>query len=107
MADMKLSKSDKKKENTLVAMGSNDYPWGLVINLDESALKKLGISELPDAGDEVQIKAVGKASRVSSTTSEGKKLRSLEIQITKMGISCDEKEEKAMKSAIKAHGYRK
>jgi len=69
-----------------------DYPWGLEINLDEAAIKKLGISELPDATTECSIHAVGKVTRVAQSAGEKSKDRSITIQITKLAISQQDEE---------------
>lgn len=107
MADMKLSKAEKKANTTYPAPASSgpDYPWGLQINLDDAALKKLGIAELPDAETDCQIMAVGKVTRVSSTSEGGKTRRSMEIQIVSMNVACEDSDDKKM-SKVWA-GYKK
>ena len=107
MTDMKMSKAQKKKLNmpSRVSSDGQDYPWGLQINLDDSAIKKLGIIELPDAETECQVMAVGKITRVSSTSENGTMKRSMEIQIMKMNVECKEDDEKS-KSQIRA-AYKK
>lgn len=95
MTDMKMSKAEKKGMGYASPVESSgpDYPWGLTINLDTAALKKLGMKDLPEAGDECMIHAVGKVTRVSQIANDKKEDRSLEIQVTKMSVMHDEDEE--------------
>ena len=88
MTDMKFTKAEKKSRYDVPVMSGNgeQYPWGLSITLDAQALKKLGISELPDAGDECEIMATGKVTRVSQSASDDETTRSVEIQITHLSL---------------------
>lgn len=99
MQDMKLSKAEKKREGygspSVGASSGPDYPWGLSINLDTAALKKLGIDELPDAGEECMITAVGKVTNVSSSANEKKGERSVSIQVTKLCVSLGDHDKEA------------
>lgn len=92
MTNMKLSKADKKRPGYGAPDISSgpDYPWGLSINLDTAALKKLGIKDLPEAGEECMIHAVGKVTRVSQSASDKNEDRSMEIQIMKLEVVCKE-----------------
>lgn len=95
MADMKLSRADKKKMfGAPIAAGfsGSDYPWGLTITLDAAALKKLGVDELPEVGEECMIHATGKVVRVSESANEQRSDRSIEIQITKLALMCEDDE---------------
>lgn len=109
MTDMKMSKAEKKKDME-VCCGSNsgpDYPWGLSINLDEAALNKLGITELPDAGAECDVMAVGKVTSVSSSASDGDTRRRVEIQITNLRVTfvdTDDAKERFAKGYKKVRG---
>lgn len=108
MVDMKMGKADKKNTMPLaIEDGGPDYPWGLQINLDDAALTKLGIKELPDAESAAHIMAVGKVTRVSSTSEGGKMRRSMEIQIMKLNVECtDMDDSKKSKDQVMA-GYKK
>ena len=94
MTDMKMSKAEKKGMGYASPVESSgpDYPWGLTINLDTAALKKLGMKDLPEAGDECMIHAVGKVTRVSRSADGKKVSRSVEIQITNLALVCQEDE---------------
>ena len=88
MANMKMSASDKKKMfgPTPTSAAGPDYPWGLSITLDAAALKKLGVADLPDAGDECMLHATGKVTRVSQSANGKTQERSVEIQITNLAL---------------------
>ena len=105
MTDMKMSKSQKKRMfgPPTVARSSSgpDYPWGLSITLDSAALKKLGVEELPDAGEECMIHATGKVVTVSETANEKGGERRIEVQITKLALVCEDTDE-AMWNKVKA-----
>lgn len=95
-ADMKMSKSQKKRMFGVAypsGDSSPDYPWGLTITLDSAALKKLGVDELPDAGEECMIQATGKVTSVSESASEKGGERRVEIQITKLALVCEDSDE--------------
>jgi hypothetical protein len=86
MADMKMSKKDRK-ENMPVARDVEEppYPDGLKLRLDDDALKKLGIT-MPAMGDQFKIVGHGTVTSVSSHEGEGHKHRSVEIQIKKLAL---------------------
>ncbi len=90
MADMKMSKRDKKRMFGSPVAGVQDYPWGLSITLNAAALKKLGIDELPEAGEECMLHATGKVTLVSSSATDKNTDRSIEIQIVKLALMCEE-----------------
>lgn len=99
LADMKLSKRQKNRMFGACSPGYGgggpDYPWGLSITLDEAGLKKLGIVDLPDAGEECMIQAVGKVTSVSKTANDKGGERRVEIQITKLSLVCEDTDEEA------------
>ena len=80
------------------------YPYGLEINLNGAVLDKLGMKELPDVEEEVQLMCVAVVTNVNKSANAGQKQRSVTLQITKMTMDCDHEE--AMEAAMKA-GYRK
>lgn len=94
MANMKLSKRGKKRmfsQPSVAELGSGpDYPWGISLTLEDASLKKLGIEELPEAGEKCMIHAVGKVTRVSKSANEKKTDRSIDVQITKLALIHDE-----------------
>jgi len=103
MSDMRMSKSQKKRMFTPSVVGDSgpDYPWGLSITLDAAALKKLDIDELPDVGEECMIHATGKVTRVSESATDKKTDRSVEVQITKLALMCEDTDEEMWAKAKK------
>lgn len=84
MKSMKMAKSDAVP---VAESGKGPhYPWGLRINLDEAAMKKLGMPGMPEAGDECMIHAKGKVVRVSQSADKKRNDRSMEVQITSMSM---------------------
>jgi hypothetical protein len=89
LVDMKLSAAarDKLIEPSMTSEAPR-YPWGLSLQLDDAALKKLGISgKLPDVDAEFDLEAIVCVTNVSSNaSSEGGRTRSLALQIKTMGL---------------------
>ena len=94
LKSIKRSKKDKKKMDKMMKASpsmSEDYSYGTRIELDEETLKKLGIKDLPDAGETLMLSAEAKVISASEHTSsysgEKKKThRSVSLQITKMCV---------------------
>lgn len=86
MINMKTS----KKEADLVAsesMDSPEYPYGLRISLDNESLEKLGITKLPDVGEQMHLVAHVTVQSVSAYEHQGDTpSRSVELQITDMAM---------------------
>lgn len=109
LTDMKLSKAEKKANNEgccISTSGGPDYSWGLEINLDDAALKKLGVKALPEVAGECRIVAVGKITSASMTAGEKNTSRNVRIQITKLDIDFAGDDEKAMQRGF-AKGSKK
>jgi len=92
MTNMKLTKAEKKKFTTSPTVGGSteDYPWGLSINLDDAALKKLDIDDLPEPGDRCVLHAVGKVTQATQSANEKKTDRSISIQIMRLALLSEE-----------------
>lgn len=93
--NMKISAAEKKKmiPSAVQEIGKGpEYPWGLTIDLEDAALKKLGMKDMPEVGTECMIHAVGKVVRVSESASEKNETRSMQIQITKMSIGHEDED---------------
>lgn len=89
LVNMKMSKAETEKvtEASAPAVESPRYPWGLSLNLDDEILGKLGIKDLPDVDKGMMLAARVTVTRASSTAMAGdKKRRSLELQITDLGL---------------------
>lgn len=62
------------------------YPWGSELNLEDEAIKKIGIDiENTKADDEVYFVARGKVTNLSMRDNLGGKQHSMSVQITDMG----------------------
>lgn len=92
LTSVKRTKTERKKmDKVMQASPSNheDYPYGLRIELDEETLKKLGVEDLPEAGEtfclEAEVKVSSSSEHTSSYDGEDTKThRSVSLQITKM-----------------------
>ena len=110
MERTKKEKEDAEKRwSTDFAPDGPDYPYGLCLSLDEITLKKLGIEELPEIGDEFHIYAVCRVTRVSASASEnGFSSQGVELQITEMGAmhedDAEEQGDAFSKAASKLYG---
>ena len=85
---MARTKSEKKAERDRwkdTADTQEDYPYGLSISLDHAAIEKLGVADC-EADDKVDIVAVAMVSRAQTNTINGKKRRSMTLQIQKMQV---------------------
>jgi len=91
----KLTKTEAKKQYEVTASPEFDeYPYGTRINLDKVLSKRFGAEGL-NAGDKVEIRAVGKVVSINSYDTEKEKSRHVEIQLTSMAIENANSAEKA------------
>jgi hypothetical protein len=108
LVDMKYSKAelaDEAKEGQVGPGGEpNPYPWGLAITLEDEELQKLGITDLPDVGDEVNFTAVAKVTSVNQSLNRDDPECRVGLQITMMAanIEAEEPGEKESPKAEKA-----
>jgi hypothetical protein len=86
LVDMKLDPKEQKKEADL-AYDPPAYPWGLSISLDDEALEKLGMTELPDVGDTMTLTARVCCTSVSASANENGQRRSVSFQIEALALS--------------------
>jgi len=84
---MKVTRSEAEQKNVIGPMDAPEYPWGLKLSLDEEALKKLALGEMPAVGTKLKIEANVEVCDVSQYESkEGGVRRSLSLQITDLGL---------------------
>ncbi len=84
LRDMKLSRTEKD-EDAAVESTPPDYPYGLLLSLDEDALEKLGI-DLPDVGDTFLVVAVATVRSVSEHKHENNTSQNVGLQIEKLSL---------------------
>lgn len=80
--DMALSSSEKKAEATAISPSPPMYPYGLCISLGTEQLQKLGLADDVEAGDHIQLNAIGKVTSVSKHDTESGCDCRVEIQLT-------------------------
>lgn len=90
LVDMARTDADKKaaqkRMEAMMESDGPDYPYGLSLCLGKDELEKLGITDLPDVGDEMHIYAVAKVTNVHQSASEsGDDSRGITLQICQMG----------------------
>lgn len=89
LTSMKMTRAEQRESMDAVPESADSYPWGLRLNLDKETLDKLGIDGLPGVGDKVLVAARATVVGVSQHESEGHDSRSVELQITDLGIEPD------------------
>lgn len=99
MIDLKQPKKSKKelKEGMEAPVPDQDaYPWGTRLNFETEQIEKMPALQKADAGEKVQIKAIGTiiSVNVRDYVDGIKKRKSVEIQIEKIEIA-DSRSEKA------------
>ena len=90
MQNMALSKADKQVSDSPVAIDNDreKYPYGLELSLDEKALSKLGVKELPKVGTKLMLEAkVVVGSVRESERANGRSSKHMGLQITDMELS--------------------
>lgn len=91
LASLKRDKSDQDEESqpcgTPCSDEQPDYPWGTRINLEEDQVAAIGLGQLPNAGADVGGQFAGKVLGIREEERDGKLRRSLEIQITDLGLA--------------------
>lgn len=108
-ADMAFTKAERKKSLEPMPVGSKDsgpqYPYGLRLNLDQTALEKLSVKKLPRVGATMSVEATAKVVSVSSNErSNGSKDRNVELQIERMALGSGSASsmEEAVEEGVKA-----
>lgn len=90
LKSMALTKADRKareKRCEIPSLGDK-YPYGLRIELNNDAVKKLGLSSLPKAGK--RMKLVAEVRVIGSRMNQrdgGETERNLDLQIEKMDLT--------------------
>lgn len=100
---MKMSKKDRDAlmPRAMKASEGPKYPWGLTLRLDDTALDKLGMKDLPAIGKECQLVGVGRVVSVSQRETAGGKHRDVEIQVEKLALEHDDNEKAFLRGYAK------
>lgn len=94
LVDMKRTKAERAadKKACNVPFSGEDYPYGLSIRLGRDELEKLGITTLPQVGEELELNAVAYVKSASEEQRDGgKKERRIELELRKMELESTEK----------------
>lgn len=97
MISMKLTPAEAKGETYLSDPEPSDlpeYPYGLTICLDDEALAKLGITDMPSVGTAMQLTALVEVCSVSQYENQSGADKSLSLQITDMELAAGNGEPK-------------
>ena len=85
--DMKMSREEAQEQYAPVTSDAPEYPYGLRISLDDDALEKLGLTQLPAVGTKMQLSATVEVCSTSAySTQEGEAETSVSLQITAMEL---------------------
>lgn len=107
MVSMELTPDEGKKEVSCdpCDVDKPKYPYGTCLYLCEDELKKLGIKDMPAVGVEIQIQAVAKVIGTSERETQQGSRKTLDLQITQLGLDAPEAPTTAMgKAAQKLYG---
>jgi hypothetical protein len=89
MKDMKRTKAERKSSESPMnsSVKGDEYPYGLEVHLDHESLGKLGMHTLPKVGAKLRLYAHAHVTSVEERSTEGKKHRSVRLQLRKMALS--------------------
>ena|SRR5437588_2415573 len=98
--DMQLTKAElKERGGPAMPVATKDkgpkFPWGLEIRLDEKAMEKLGMDDLPEVGELCQITSLGRIVSVSERETAEQSSKDICIQIEKLALNVKEESDAA------------
>lgn len=97
MVPMERTEKERERDDLGASKESDKKPmygYGTRLTLEDAELKKLGVDELPEVGDEFHIAAVGEVIAVRNNAFEdGREEKCVEVQITHMGAIHEDAEE--------------
>lgn len=99
MVSMKLTEADRKKrEKSYEVMAEQpEYPYGLNIHLDNIAIDKLGIKDLPKLGEKMKIVAVVEVTGANLRKEKSGDKKDMSLQITELCLVDETEKPKAEK----------
>lgn len=90
LKSMKMTRAERDaKYQEIANMPSKDavvYPYGLTVRLDNDALEKLGLEDMPKVGTTMTLTAKVDVISVSQNESESGDNKNLELQITDLAL---------------------
>jgi len=95
LISMKLDPKEQKKESGQIAYEQPLYPWGMCVELNDDALKKLGIDSLPDVDDVMTLTASVTVTSVSARANSEGEAKSMGLQITALSLGPETKDDDA------------
>lgn len=101
MVSLEQSAEEAKEDCSPCEGDAPKYPWGTVLHLDEHALKRLGVKEMPAVGTVVPVTAIAVVTGTSEREHQGGKHQTLDLQITKMAFGEDEAPDTPLRRAAK------
>lgn len=109
LVSMKIDKAEREKmmegPASLAAGDYPEYPWGMCLELDDSSLTKLGMTELPEVGENYMLIAKVSVTSVSSNeTANGGKSRRVSLQVTDLALEAEAKDVKTVSDAMYGKG---
>lgn len=110
LVSLKLDPADAKEEAGCVPECDPPlYPYGTCLYLDEDEQVRLGIKEMPGVGTEFPIEGVVIVTGTSERQmQDGKTRKTLDLQITSMGLGITEEPDTTMgKAAQTLYGKKK
>lgn len=88
MVNMKMSAEEAKEATSCSPTDGPEYPYGLCIDLDDDALAKLGITELPAVGAKMTLHALAVVTRTGANTTQGQETENrVGLQITDLELA--------------------
>lgn len=95
MAITAEERKEKMKEYESKEVSEYEYPYGLRLHLDNDAIEKLGMGDLPEVGAEKMLMAKVKVCEVAKNEREdGSSVKRVELQITDLALGEAEKPRK-------------
>lgn len=93
ITDAERKAKQKEYEKGPSMIGGDSYPYGLQIRLENDALEKLGLENLPKTGRKVRVVAectvTSTSEHKSSHGGKTDKRRNLELQIEKLALNLE------------------
>jgi len=100
MHSMEYSEEEIKKQPDTICTEREKYPYGLRVDLEKEALKKLKMDRLPEVGKKMTLVALVEVISVSLSEHKGDELnKNVGLQITDMELK-ESKEDRSSESKL-------